>query len=195
MVDRFALQQSTGLIAFMLIDKFLQINQEKTLLVKTKSKQQKSAKNPSTADHSGSSNKSTYELKEKDISLYAKTSFFIAAKFNEIHWPSLDSFFPEISLQQYHLMENEILVSMDFKIPLPNHFFYLDLLTSMLKMSKETEKKLETNSSKLLVSKTSSAFVPSFCACIWCKSFSNKTSKKKPFCRRFALLWTCPCKK
>jgi hypothetical protein len=141
-VDRFALQQSTGLIAFMLIDKFLQINQEKTLLVKTKSKQQKSAKNPSTADHSGSSNKSTYELKEKDISLYAKTSFFIAAKFNEIHWPSLDSFFPEISLQQYHLMENEILVSMDFKIPLPNHFFYLDLLTSMLKMSKETEKKV-----------------------------------------------------
>lgn len=131
-------------------------------------------------------------MNEKDISLYAKTSFFIAAKFNEIHWPALDSFFPEISLQQYHLMENEILVSMDFKIPLPNHFFYLDLLTSVLKMSKETEKKVRDKMVQIIGKQNFLCICPKFLCVFLVQEFFQQDKQKEVILQKICSFMDLP---
>ena len=75
-------------------------------------------------------------MNEKDLSLYTKASFFIAAKFNEIHWPTMNEIFDGISLQKYCLIEYELLKNVDFKVPNPNHNFYIEILVNIFGLDK-----------------------------------------------------------
>jgi hypothetical protein len=75
-------------------------------------------------------------MDEQEILYYSCVAFFIAAKFNEIQWPDLkDIFGKSFSLKSYLVKENEILESVNYSIPYPNHFFYLETLIVLLGIS------------------------------------------------------------
>ena len=143
LVERYKMQQSTGLIAFALLEKFLA--QPASSFSSDKQKRlanQKSSKNLSTADHSGSSSSRGSALLDKELDLFAKVCLLIAGKFNEIHWPGLSTLFPSMTSMEFSMLEAAVLRPLGFKVPFPNHYFYLELLFSLLGLGKEAEQQI-----------------------------------------------------
>jgi len=57
-----------------------------------------------------------------DLHAYSMVCLFLAAKFNEIHWPALKDLIYGRSMEILLQIESDILVCFDFKLPFPHYW-------------------------------------------------------------------------
>lgn len=58
---------------------------------------------------------------------YAKACLILASKFYEIQFPSIMDVFNKLEIQEYLILESEILEKVDFKVCFPNHWSLVTL--------------------------------------------------------------------